>query len=347
MGNMGNKFISFGNLIQAFSELGRATAGGTVSSLNVSGMTVKKWLLVLCYIIPTGSFTQINLRLNNDSGANYAQRASTSGAADVTNASLTSIASLDGSLVGPRLFVMLIDNTASGNEKLVQCWSCEQNTAGAANVPVRKECIGKWANTANSITEVDIVAGTASTIAINSEVVVLGADPSDTNVTPFFSELARASGTGTTSFETSTFTSKKYMFIQYACPTGTNIVNGLRFGNASIDTATNYCTRHSDDSGADTATATLSDIQTNGGLTGRVAEYDWSFVINVAANEKLVILHGTQQNTAGAANIPHKLECVGKWANTANQINIVGLLNVSGTPANYGAESEIVVLGNN
>jgi hypothetical protein len=48
------------------------------------------------------------------------------------------------------------------NEKLVIANSITGNTAGAGTAPSRTESVGKWANTSNQITRVDIIDQYAS-----------------------------------------------------------------------------------------------------------------------------------------------------------------------------------------
>ena len=66
------------------------------------------------------------------------------------------------------------------------------------------------------------------------------------------------------------------------------------------------------------------------------------FIINNSANEKLVIGHSVQQNTAGAANAPKRVEFAHKWANTSAQITEIDFDSQSG---NFGSNSIIKVWG--
>ena len=54
------------------------------------------------------------------------------------------------------------------------------------------------------------------------------------------------------------------------------------------------------------------------------------FIVNNASNEKLGIMHAVAQLTAGAGTAPSRRETVCKWANTSNQINIIGLKTTTG-----------------
>jgi len=67
------------------------------------------------------------------------------------------------------------------------------------------------------------------------------------------------------------------------------------------------------------------------------------FIINNSSNEKLVISHTVQQNTAGAANAPRRIENVGKWANTSNQITEIDIDNTGA--GSYDTNSKLRVWG--
>jgi hypothetical protein len=61
------------------------------------------------------------------------------------------------------------------------------------------------------------------------------------------------------------------------------------------------------------------------------------FIINNSANEKLVIGHTVDQNTAGAGTAPDRLESVAKWANTSDQITEIDVTNTSGGSFDTGS----------
>ena len=62
-------------------------------------------------------------------------------------------------------------------------------------------------------------------------------------------------------------------------------------------------------------------------------------------NEKLVISHTIESNTAGAGNAPARAENVSKWANTSNQITEIDIQN--GESGDFGTNSFIKVWGSN
>ena len=112
------------------------------------------------------------MRLNGDTGSNYARRYSDNGASDTTNVSTDKLAFLYD--LAPAFIVSYFINI-SAEEKLVIAFNVEQNTAGAGSAPIRMEIVFKWANTSAQITEYAIAkTSTNFTTAVN--LTVLGTD---------------------------------------------------------------------------------------------------------------------------------------------------------------------------
>lgn len=160
-----------------YQEIGRTTLSGSADSISVTSLPVRKYLKVLIYTTHTGGTGDHFLRFNNDSGSNYARRVSDNGGADNTaGTSQTGLALDPGANAAPIFTEMEIINVAA-QEKLVNSHCTVQNTAGAATVSGRRELVGKWANTSDSITRIDVVnIGGTGDFASGSQVVVLGHD---------------------------------------------------------------------------------------------------------------------------------------------------------------------------
>ena len=170
--------------------------------------------------------------------------------------------------------------------------------------------------------------------------VVLGWDPADTHTNNFWQELASVTASGSsTNLSSGTISAKKYLWIQLYSE-GTSADIDTTFNN---DTGTNYARRYSIDGGTDGTTTSESRLSNfhNAGRAGEEAFSNW-FIINNQSNEKLIICHSIQQNTAGAANAPHRLEIVGKWVNTSNQITEIDFDSTSG---NFGTNTILKVWG--
>ena len=145
----------------------------TVSQVR-KGFTAKKHLMIQTKIIASGT-TNARLRFNNDTGSNYADRKSSNGGTDGTVTSQTSIRIGTGvSADQNQLNTINVINEAS-KEKLVISESVKSAT-GAGTAPDRQEAVGKWANTSNQITKVDIINTDSGDFAEGSEVTVYGTD---------------------------------------------------------------------------------------------------------------------------------------------------------------------------
>jgi hypothetical protein len=158
-----------------WQELGRTTLGSAGTTITISSFTARKYLRVMGYLYDNGAAVVGNLTFNNDSGSNYAMTNSTSGGADATLTSQANLLMAVDSAATPRYFIIDVINISS-KEKMLIGHTMSQNTAGAANAPIRRELQGKWANTAAQITRVDVATGTANNFGTGSEVVVLGHD---------------------------------------------------------------------------------------------------------------------------------------------------------------------------
>lgn len=158
-----------------FLELGRTTLGSAGDTISVANIPARKHLKIRIYVIDTGGTVSCLLRFNNDTSGNYAVRVSTGGGADVTPTGETSITLTPATAANPVFAEINVINVAA-QEKLVVGDVVARGTAGAANAPTRREVTGKWANTSDQITRVDVVNGGTGDFAIGSEVVVLGHD---------------------------------------------------------------------------------------------------------------------------------------------------------------------------
>ena len=304
-----------------WKELGRTTLGSANRYIDVTSLPDKRYYMILHdshgHANTAGT---IRVRYNTDSGTNYAHRRNANGGADGT--SVNEISDFIGSFAedtNPLFAVGYLSNLSS-EEKLTIWHNVEQRTAGAGNAPHRNELVGKWTNTTDPLDEVQIFTGATNSYNTNSEVVVLGWDPDDTHTTNFWEELADASWSSGQTMDSGSFTSKKYLWIQYYVKSSGLCRDTIRFNN---DTGSNYSKRKSDEGGSDSTTTSNAEIRSQGN------RYNIScgsfFVVNNSSNEKLVTGHFVGQNSsgAGAGNAPSRTEAVGKWANTSSQISSV------------------------
>lgn len=171
----------------------------------------------------------------------------------------------------------------------------------------------------------------------------------ETKVTPaeldkvFWEELGRHTlGSSADTMSVASFAARKYLqIIISAIATGGTANANITFNG---DTGNNYTRRSSSNGGADTTAPSI------GFIAGTASAVAYPFftiadVMNIAAQEKQVLMRAMSQGPATAANEPNRMELVGKWANTSAQITTITLTN-TGT-GDFASGSEVVVLGHN
>lgn len=142
-------------------------------SIRVSPLKPKKYLRIVINVMATGGNISIFMRFNGDSTATYARRDAINGAADgtVINANQIPLNPVTGAL--PSYAVVDVLNIAT-SEKLVIGHTVYQNVAGAGTAPQRLETVGKWTNTTDLISEVNIENTSTGDFAVGSEVSIYG-----------------------------------------------------------------------------------------------------------------------------------------------------------------------------
>jgi hypothetical protein len=326
-------------------ELGRTTLGSAGDLISVASLSDKRYYMILTDTVNSGTVTNF-YRFNNDSGSNYSQRTSRDGGVLETDTSCTQY---DIGLIlntYPEFTVQYLANL-SAKEKLVLSHKVRQNTAGAATAPLRLEGSGKWANTSTAFNRIDAINNQSGDYAIGSEVVVLGWDPADTHTSDFWEELYSGdlSGGVSDTLDSGTITAKKYLWVQFYVKSVTGVTRPTLRLNS--DTGSNYANRESHNGAADATNTSVDkayitsiDIPVNTGYLGNM------FIINNAANEKLVIQHGVYGNTAGAGTAPLRVESVAKWINTSVQATSVQIINDRAS-ADFNTVSTMKVWGSN
>ncbi len=322
-----------------WKEIGRTTLGSAGDTIDVTSLADKRYLMILGSKIPSGT-SDLVYTFNSDSASNYAIRFSDNGATDGTGTSQGRVLGDNGGATTPSFQVGYVANK-SDQEKMIINNAVGQSTAGAGNAPIRRESTGKWVNTSNTISSVQGIQQEGGDLASGSEVVVLGYDPDDTHTDNFWEELADVtlSGAGT-NISSGTITAKKYLWFQLWYDVTAGADANLTFNN---NTTSTYALRRSANGGSDVTSTSQTGMNMQG--SGAVTPvFINGFIINTSANEKLIIAHQIEQNTAGAGNAPNRREFAGKWANTSAQITE---LDFTTTSNNYTAGSFLKVWGSN
>jgi len=327
-----------GGAVGGWVELGRTTLGSAGTNIDVSSIPDKRYYMILSNTYAGGS-PDIRLRLGNstiDTGSNYASRWSENGSSDSTQTSASNlIYDSVGNIFTDKFNVGYIANVSS-KEKLILNHSVDGDAGGASVASKRSEFAGKWTNTSNPL-DILRVYGT-SNLSTGSELVVLGWDPADTHTNNFWEELASVTADGTsTDMSSGTITAKKYLWIQLYQKGRAGDVR-LRFNS---DSGSNYTRRYSQNGGVEGTDTSVAHISNMIGY-GSTPSFGNAFIINNQSNEKLIMGHHILQNTGGAGTIQDRMEFVGKWANTSNQITNVNILSSSG---NFPSGSILKVWG--
>ncbi len=314
--------------IGGWVELGRTTLGSAGDTISVSGLSNKRYYMTLENHTNTGGTLNGGWRFNADSATNYSYREQVDGGADNTITSVNRLPADFGAATEHGFQVNYLANLAV-NEKLNIGHIVFANATGAGTAPVRREDVGKWVNTVDPVDEISMVnvAG-AGSYDTGSEVVVLGWDPTDTHTNNFWEELDSFSFVSGSSISSNTFTAKKYLWFQgHYTVDSTNGNDRLRFNS---DSGTNYNIRSSINGASDGTdlSTTFAFVRVQGNQSQSV--FFNTFIINVSAEEKLLITHNVYENAAGAGNAPIREEIVCKWTNTSSQITSMEIFRSAG-----------------
>ena len=304
----------------AWERLAHVELSSDGDTLDSGTFTAKKNLKVIVYLKGTADITRGQYRFNADTGGNYASRRSSNGGTDGTDTSDTSLQFTNQMSLYSAYTVTEITNIAD-KEKLCINHTTVAEATGAGTAPSRHEVVGKWANTSNQITRIQVYNDDTGDYEAGSYITVLGAKEAATSDTITVSDL----------------TAKKHLMIQAKLIASGSIEAAIRFNN---DSGNNYSTRYSVN-GSESSGTSKNSIDTN--LSAGGNEFVTYDIINEASKEKLVISELNDSNTAGAGTAPNRAEVVGKWANTSNAITRVDLVNV-GT-GDFAEGSEVTVYG--
>jgi hypothetical protein len=257
----------------------------------------------------------------DDTASQYPRRSSTDGA---TDSAPTTADAIDydtmggGSQTGKRWFMVQYIANKSDQEKLVQ-YNMVYNRAGLTQsyAPTRIEGVGKWVNASDSINRLNLNSMNTGTITSDSEVVVLGWDPTDTHTDNFWEELSSKELDSTENeLSSGTITAKKYLWVQYYVKKTGTANTRWRFNS---DDTTLYSHRYSGNGATDgtpltSQTSIYTHANTNSNAFGNI------FIINNSGSEKLGMFHETTTSN-------DRSEVAGKWNNTSEQITEINLIN--------------------
>ena len=103
----------------------------------------------------------------------------------------------------------------------------------------------------------------------------------------------------------------------------------------------NYARRRSEEGGSEGIV--INQTEVDFGRSGGDLVFAISYMINIATEEKLVIMNTTTNNGNGAGNIPKRSEMVWKWENTSDSITRTDVINT--LTGDFAVDSNITALG--
>lgn len=326
--------------IGGWKELGRTKLTVAGDTITVDNLPNKRYYMIIGNIFEASGAIQPHIELNGDTSSNYSERISIAGGNDSTATSQADMR-ISVSETGNKFTVGYISNFAT-KEKIYIGHANSVGTAGAGTAPNRSEGVAKWTNTTDSINSINYKNNAAGNFDVGSEVIVLGFDESDTHSTNFWQELASVQASGSDNILSSgTIPAKKYLWVQiYHTGQADNVK--LTFNGDKASSNANYTRRFRIDGGTEGTDVSQDSIDNMTSAGGSTPSFGYFFITNNTSEEKLLIGHAVVQNTAGATNIPKRVESASKWDDTSSQITKIDFDSNNG---NFSSKSILKVWG--
>ena len=313
-------------------------AGDTISVTDLTNATFNQFL---AHTFPSTSAAQ-DWTFNGSTGSLYAFRRSNNGGSDVTSVSQTSV---DLRFNSNENYLHVIDTVwQSGNEKLSIVNNIGNNVAGATNAPSRKDVVFKYVPSPDEeLSQAKLDKGAFTNFATDSNLSALSDIVPIPETIGGWVELGRTTlGSAGDTMEVSGLANKRYYQILWNGITSGNLDDpNLKLGNGTIDTGSNFVSR-GDWNGSEETNINQTSILL-GKNNGASDRFGLEYIANLSGNEKLVQNWSMQVNTTASSAAPLYAESVGKWANTANPLDVLRITNVGS--GSFDTGSEVVVLG--
>ena len=323
----------------SWKQLDKVTLGSAGADLDTGTFAAKDNLMILAHLIPSTTCA-CDLTFNADSLGNYATRRSNNGSTDSTSTS-DSLVDLRYNSNEETFIVINIRNIAN-KEKL--CIANLATISSGAGTPNRAEVVFKWANTSDQITRVNFNKGSSFVnYASGSEVVVLGCDDDEADSgTNFFEELTYKALTSSGELRTDTFTAKDYILVQVLTKISTSTAS-WGFNDDLSSSSGNYGGGGSANGGsAYNSSSTHSWFMGNADHT--TWEYVSAYIVNKPTKNKLGLQFKTYGAT-GSGTAPSRIDFVGNWNNTSDQITRIKITRNDSASLTCDADSNIRVWG--
>ena len=174
-------------MASSWERLAFVTQASDASSLSTGTFAAKEHLRVVFHGFQSTP-VEPDIRLNNDSGDNYAIRLSINGGSTNAYDDNDRIYNYGYSPSGTGEAITNMEIINVLNEEKLMFIDNNMNTLGAGTAPTRRENTSKWANTSAQITRIDFIdLGSGAYIKAGSTITVWGAD--DQSSTPFYPNI--------------------------------------------------------------------------------------------------------------------------------------------------------------
>ena len=328
----------------SWKQLGKTTLGDD-GTLTVSGFTAKDNLMVLgMYKSVSGNVTA-GLKFNSNTDGEYASVSCLNGSSTEQLDTSGDCIQLDKNYGGSEwsFFITTIKNTLN-QEKLCKSENNPNSDTGAGTAPNRIEAVGKWDNTDEQITTIQLTDKDGSTSqqwADGSEVVVLGMDDDEADSgTNFWQELANPTDLAVAgdTLDSGTFTAKDYLMVDVFRTRSSSVNSRIRVNGDDGEVYSHRNYGASNSYGNDSTTEDSTSIHSHALTTND--SFTTYLIVNKLSKEKLMIIHEINRNSTGN-NVPARMEVVAKWANTNSAITSINVINTDSGNLDVGTSIRV------
>jgi hypothetical protein len=322
---------------------------GTGATLDLTSVPYADYYMILLDAGWGGANAGINLIINGDTTSGHYPRNYSYNFGNQANPTTESNVTYDtmggGTWTGTGWFgVTYIANLASEQSPAKYDMVYNRGGMGAGNKPSYLNGGFCWANTATANRFNFSNQNGSGSLTSDSQVVILGYNPTDTHTTNFWEEIG-STDTLTNGMLDVTIAKKKYLWVQavWEVATYNNTGSGIRFNNDSSGTdnsSGNYSQRGRQNGNSGDTLETTNRTKIHNTASGGKRQFMNMFITNNATREKLCIIDNVIVGTAANSSIegvtvaPRKLKNAGKWDNVTDQIERIQILDTSANLVN-------------
>lgn len=154
-----------------FKKLGEKILTTAGTSLTLNNLPPATEFIICVNITGASGVVQPSIRLNNDSGANYAGRTSTDGGASAGTSATNQIIMISASSASDFFGIFTLSNRQTSQKLGV---GQGYITGGGTTSGTQYEISGHWNNIVDFINRIDIISNTANNFGVGSRLTIYG-----------------------------------------------------------------------------------------------------------------------------------------------------------------------------